>query len=105
MGGFYLEFYPTFSTYISNVIAQVEENERSQVRLAVMAQAPAGGSSSVCPIAYGDAITRLTERSIAVQEKERMARALMPLQTGVGVAGEMPMGVQAIHAMVELDPS
>jgi len=90
---------------VADVTAQVEENERSHVRLAVMAEAAAGGSSSVRPIAYGDAITRLTERSIAVQEKERMARALMPLQTGVGVAGGMSMGVQAIQAMLELDPN
>ena len=63
-------------------------------------------SSVARPIAKGEGITRLVERCMSFNDKERMARALMMCgQTGVAVADGLQMGVYMLEVMLRLDPN
>ena len=55
------------------------------------------------PIRIGDVWTRLAERGEAFASKARMRKALMPVQTGVGVPGGLSMMTAFVEAMMRLD--
>ena len=55
------------------------------------------------PIAIGDALLRLAEKTLAMQMKDTFIAHLMPHQVGVGVPGDLNMWAKVVEAMLQRD--
>ena len=58
---------------------------------------------AVRPIAIGDALVRLAEKTLAMQLKDAFIAHLMPHQVGVGVPGGLNMWATVVEAMLQRD--
>ena len=88
-------------TYIHTYIHTYRQTDRQTASRLVALSKPSG---DVRPIAVGECIRRLTDKTLCLQKKESFSSFLSPLQHGVAVEGGPELIVHHISLLLESNP-